>query len=249
LVNKIYDFLKNNLFIIIFLSCICIVIFSFAIIYKSQIVISPYQSNDIITKTYLTTNEKYDIEIYYPSTKYKTVNKEIITLINPYIEKLKVDTKYFVPVNINDKFKLKINYELRRVNKNIVSIVLKSNYSYGNSLNSIEITSVTYNLNTEKKLLLNDFFDERFAYIKFLCDESKSALLNNKTISEKTLKFFLDDISNSYQNSFDSYAFSDTHVCIYYNANKLSSKYNDIYEIKIPWENVKHLLKENIIFK
>jgi len=249
LVHKIYDFLKNKLFIIIFLSCICIVFFSFAIIYKSQIVISPFQSDDIFTKTYITTSEKYDIEIYYPSTKIKNANEEIIALINPYIEKVKVDTKYFIPANANDKFKLKINYEVGRVNKNIVSLVLKSNYSYENSLNYIDITSVTYNLKTKKKLLLNDFFDERFAYIKFLCDESKSALLNNKNISEKTLKFFLDDISNSYQNSFDSYAFTDTHILIYYNANKLSSKYNDIYEVKIPWENVKHLLKENIIFK
>ena len=251
MLSKLYEFLNRKIFIIIFISCIFIVFASFVIIYKGQIVIYNYQSDDIFTKTYMTKSEKYDIEIYYPSTKNKKINEEINSLINTYIEKLKLDTKYFVPSkdNTEEKFKLKISYELGRVNKDIVSFIIKSNYSYDKTLNSMDIKSVTYNLNTGKKLALNDFFDERYAYIKFLCDQSKSALRSYKNINQKSLKFFLDDISNSYQNSFDSYAFTDTHISIYYNANKLSSAYEDIYEIKIPWGNVKHLLKENVVLK
>jgi hypothetical protein len=248
MIYKASNYLYQRIFINIFIFCILIICFSLISTNTNNIIFKEWNKYDHINnKTLINSSDKYEMTINYPLTYNRKVNNEIKSLINTYIKKLKYDTKFFTPADENDKFNMKIKYNVERVNQEIVSFIFHINYYYNYSMNSIDIISRTFNLRSGKELILMDFFDERLGYINVLCNKSKESLINYIGINKKNLNYFIDDISFSLQNSFDAYAFSNTHLIIYFNSNKLSSDFKDIYEIKIPWIEVEHLLKDNII--
>ena len=247
MINRASYFLNQKLMIIIFIFCILIACFSFIKINSNMIIFSEvdiYQ--DINIESIMYTCEKYDMAIYYPATKSKKINKEIKSVVDIYINNLINETKYFIPQKYDDKINLLIEYKIERINKDIVSFVFFVNYSEGKSTIDNDIITMTYNLKSGRKLKLNNFFDETTNYTYELSDISKESLLKRNDIDQKNLNWFIDDINNSLQNSFDSYSFSYKYLSIYFNGNKISSKCNYIYEIKIPWDRVKHLLKKNV---
>jgi len=248
MINKIFNFLNQKLLIIIFIFCIFIVLFSLIKVYSNKIIFSETDKfQDIEIKSIMLACEKYNMEIYYPTTKNVKINMEIKTFIDSYIIKMKSDTKYYIPKINDDKFDFRIEYEIGRVNEDIVSFIFLINNSNNNkTINDTEIVTMSYNLKSGKELTLDIFFEKNSNYNLTLCDMSKKYLLESNKTNEKILQWLIDDVSNSLQNSFDGYSFSSTHLSIYFNTNKISSKYNDIYEMKIPWSDIKHLLNKNV---
>jgi len=250
MINKVSNFLTQNLLIIIFVFCILITCFSIVKTNSNIIILSEtgiYQ--DINIKSIIYTSEKYDMTLYSPITKNRKINREIESVLNVYICKLKHETMYFMPKKDNDKLKLLINFKSEEINTDIVSFIFLVNYSQGKSTINSDIITLTYNLKSGKKLYLKNFFDNNKNYISTLCQKSKEYLITRNDIDEKILNWFIDDINNSLENSFDGYAFSNKYLSIYFNTNKISSKHNDVYEIKIPWDEVKQLLKKNVYIK
>lgn len=243
---KASNFFINKIFIFIFLFCIILVIFSLNTVYSNRIIFAEYDKYEGINTEIVSLNkEKYDIYIKYPTTKNKDINNKVKEFVNNNIKRIVNNTKFFMPKSTEDKFKLKINYEIKRANEDIVSFIFLVNNYYNDTLNN-DIVTKTYDLSNGQELNLQSFFDERLGFTNILCNKSKTALLNNKTINDKNLNFFIDDISFTSIKSFDGYAFSNTHLSIYFNSNKISSEYTDVYEIKIPWNEVEYLLKENV---
>lgn len=243
---KASKFINNKIFILIFLFCIILVIFSLFTVHSNRIIFTEHDKYEGINTEIVNYNkEKFDIYIKYPTTKNKKVNDKIKEFVNTNVKNVVQNTKFFIPKSSEDKFKLEVIYDVERANEDIISFVFIANNYYNNTLNK-DIITKNYNLKTGQELNLQNFFDERLGFISVLCSKSKIALLNNETINEKNLNFFIDDISFTSLKSFDGYSFSNTHLAIYFNSNKISSEYTDIYEIKIPWEEVDYLLKENI---
>lgn len=250
MINKVSNFLNQKLIIIIFVFCIFIACFSFVKTNSNKIIFSEtdiYQDINIESITF--TSEKYDMAIYYPTTKNKKINKEIKSVLDVYISKLEHETMYFLPQNNNDKINLLIEYETEKINTDIVSFIILVNYSQGKSTIDLDIITLTYNLKSGKKLNLNNFFDKNKNYIYTLCNISKEYLIKKNDIDEKNLNWFIDDINNSLEKSFDGFTFSNKYLSIYFNTNKISSKYNDVYEIKIPWDDLKQLLIKDVYIK
>lgn len=247
MINKASNFLNQKLLLLIFAYCIIIACFSFIKTNSNIIIFSETDINqDINIESIVYTCEKYDITIYYPATKNKKINKEIKYSIDKYIYKLENETKYYIKKDSDDKFNLHIEYETKKINKDIVSFIFFVNYTQGKSIIDSEIITKTYNIKQEKKLELHNLFDQNTNYIFELCNISKETLLKNSAIEQKKLNWFIDDINNSLDKSFDGYSFSNKYLFLYFNSNKISSKYTDIYEIKIPWDNITHLLKKNV---
>jgi len=247
MINKTFNFLNQKLLIIIFIFCIFIVFFSLIKVYSNRIIFSEtdkYQYIEI--ESIMFTCEKYNMEICYPTTKNAKINMEIKAFIDVYITRLKSDTKYYVLKSNDEKFNLLIEYEIGRVNKDIVSFIFLIDYCNNKTINNTEIVTMSYNLESGKELTIDNFFEKGSNYYLTLCDISKEHLLRSNIINDRILQWLIDDVSNSLQNSFDGYAFSSTHLSIYFNTNKISSKYNDIYEVKIPWSDIKHLLNKNV---
>jgi len=247
MINKVSYFFNQKLLIIIFMFCIFIACFSFIKINSNRIIFS--ETNDfqnINKETIICSCDKYDITANYPTTKNKKINKEVKSIIDQYINKLENETKYYIKKDINDKFNLIVKYEEQKVNDDIVSFIFLVNYSQGNSIINNEIITLTYNIKQGKKLGLHDLFNQSTNYIIKLCNISKETLLKNNSIEQKNLNWFIDDINNSLERSFDGYSFSNKYLYLYFNSNKISSKYTDIYEIKIPWNHITELLKTNV---
>jgi len=247
MINKVSYFLNQKLLIIIFIFCIFIVCFSFIKVNSNRIIFSEtdiYQ--DINIESIIYSCDKYDIAANYPTTKNKKINKEIKSIIDKYINKLENETKYYIQKDSDDKFNLLVKYETQKINNYIISFIFLVNYSHGNSIIDNEIITHTYNLKQGKKLELHDLFNQSTNYIIELCNISKETLLKNNTIEQKNLNWFIDDINNSLERSFDGYSFSNKYLILYFNSNKISSKYTDIYEIKIPWNHITELLKTNV---
>ncbi len=201
---------------------------------------------DINVESIMNVCDKYNLVIYYPETKNKKVNKELKSVVDLYINQIEHDSMYYIPEESNDKLDLLIEYKVEKVNKNIVSFVFTSNYSHGKSFIHTDIITMTYNLNTGKRLHLNNFINKKSNYIEELCEISKDYLLKINDKDKKIINWFIDDINNSFQYSFDGYSFSSSFLTIYLNSNKISSEFSDIYEIKIPWEKIRHLLNNNV---
>ncbi|MDD4780647.1 MAG: hypothetical protein PHT02_08590 [Tissierellia bacterium] len=247
MIYRTLNIIYQRIFILIFVFCILIVCFSIYIVHANAIIfIQIDEFNNIETKLINIDTNKYSININYPSTKNKTVNQEINNFINYYIKKTEEDTKYFFPNTYNDKFNLNINYECHRINKDIISFIFLIKYSNNSALNSINITTLSYNLKNGKEINLNSFFKENSNYIVTLCNMSKKYLICSNTLDNKVLQFFIDDISYIGGKSFDGYSFSPNYISIYFNTNKISYEYNLIYEVKIPWKSVSDLLKNNV---
>lgn len=249
MINKTFNFLNQKLLIVIFAFCIFLSCLSFFITYSNRIVFSSNNKYEPLKNETISYDcEKFNIFINYPTTQNKKVNEKIKNFVISKFNEVESDTKYFIPNNMQDKFKLIIRYSTQRVNENIASFIFIIHYYNSSDFDKTEVVTLNYDLKCAKIINLNSFFEENSSYKVTLCDISKDHLLMNHDIKQKVLNYLLDDISNSSINSFDGYAFSNTHLSIYFNTNKISSKYDDIYEIKIPWVDVKHLLKKNIYY-
>ncbi len=248
MINKTFNYINQKLLIIIFIFCIIIVCISLITVYSSRIIFTEIDRFEgIEIETVMNTCEKYNAAIYYPTTENNLVNRKIKSFIDTYIKRIENDTKYFIPNDDNDKFNLLIEYEIGRVNKDIVSFIFVINYS-NKTASDTEIITKNFNLKSGKELTLDDFFDKGSDYSSVLCRKAIEFLQSNKEINDKQLNWFVDDITNSSLNSFDGYAFTNTHLSVYFNSNKLSSSYNEIYEFKVYWDDVKEFLKKNIYY-
>jgi hypothetical protein len=238
MIYKTLNIINQKIFIIIFIFCIFTACASIYIVQSNQIIFTQIDKlNDIETKSINYDTNKYSITIQYPHTTSKIVNNEITNLINNYIRKTEEDTKYFIPNTDDDIFKLNISCESERINKDIISFIFLIKYSYNNAINEINVKTVSYDLRKGK---------ENSNYVQNLCQKSKEFLTNSETIENRILQFFIDDISFTGSKSFDGYSFSAKYLSIYFSTNKISSEYNIIYEVKIPWKDVSSLLKSNV---
>jgi len=247
MIKKIHSFFIPSILIVIFVFCIFVVCFSLMKNASNKIIISNVDIyKDIQVESLMNTCEKYDMAIYYPITKNKTVNHALMLYINRSVEELQYESMYYIPKNSNEKLNLLIEYKVEKANNNINSFIFTSNYCQGKSIIYSKICTQTYNISTGERIYLSDFFEEKNNYITELCDISRNYLLNDYKLNKKITNWLVDDINKSLQCSFDGYSFSSSYLTIYFNSNKISSKLTDIYEIKIPWEKISHLLKSNI---
>lgn len=249
MINKTIKFINQKLLLIIFAFCISVAVFSFYIVYSNRIIFADIDKNSSIkTEFFSENNVKYNISINYPLTENEKINKKIKSYIENYIESVKRDTKFFIPSSTKDSFNLKINYETERVNEKIASFIFFADYENNNDFKKHEIFIINCNLKNGKTVDLSNFFGKNSEIKKALCIISKEYFQNIDNIDNKIRSYFIDDISYSAQNSFDGYSFSNNYISIYFNSNKISSAYEEIYEIKVPWDSVKDLLKHNIYY-
>ncbi|MBP1924935.1 hypothetical protein J2Z76_000792 [Sedimentibacter acidaminivorans] len=247
MIKKAHSFFNQKILVIIFIFCIFVACFSLMKNASNKITFSNVEIfKDINVESVMNTCEKFDVAAYYPVTKNKKVNKELKALVDMHINKLEYDAKYYIPKNLDDKLNLLIEYKVEKANNDIASFIFKTNYSQGKSFIRSDIFTMTYNLHSGKKLYLNNFFNEKSNYIYELSEISKDYLKSINDIDKKIVNWFIDDINTSFQYSFDGYSFSSSHLTIYFNSNKISSNLSNVFEVKIPWENIKHLLKSNV---
>ncbi len=247
MIKRIHSFFDQKILIIIFIFCIFVVCFSLMKNTSNKITFSNVEIfKDINVESVMNTCEKFDVAAYYPVTKNKKVNKELKALVDMHINKLEYDSKYYMPKNLDDKLNLLIEYKVEKANNDIASFIFKIYYSQGKSFIRYDIFTMTYNLNSGKRLYLNNFFNEKSNYIYELSEIAKAYISKINDIDKKITNWFIDDINTSFQYSFDGYSFSSSYLTIYFNSNKISSKLSNVFEVKIPWENINHLLKSNV---
>ncbi len=249
MINKTINFINQKLLLIIFAFCISVAVFSFYIVYSNRIIFADIDKNEgIKTENFSENNGNYNISINYPFTENEKINKKIKSYIGNYIDRVRSDTKFFISSGTKDKFNLKIDFVTERVNEDVASFIFFADYASDNNFKKHEIFIINCNLKNGKNVDLSNFFYKNSEIKKSLCIISKEYFQNIDNIDNKVRSYFLDDISYSAQNSFDGYSFSNNYISIYFNSNKISSSYEEIYEIKIPWDSVKNLLKHNIYY-
>lgn len=247
MINKAFNILNQRILIIIFSFCILTVCFSIAAVYSNRIIFAETDKfEDTEIESVMSTYDNYNVVAYYPLTKNHKINEQIKSFMTSYIKQAENDAKYYMPKSKDEKLNLLIEYDFERINKDIVSFVFVIYYTDNNSINRYDIVSKCYNLKNGKSISLKNFFEKNSDYLTVLCEKSKEYFLNNKNLDSRVSGYFIDDISNSGAESFDGYSFSTDYLSIYFNSNKISSKYNQIIEVQIPWSDIKHLLKKNI---
>lgn len=250
MINKICLYLSEKILNIIFIFCIFMVCISLIKIYSNKIIFEYINKfEDINIDSIMYTSDKYDMAVYYPITNNAKINNEINNMIKKYVCRIKKDTAYFSPKDKDDKFNLLIEYEVKRLNKNIISFIFIVNYTYKDTFIESNIITKNYNLKTDKEFGLEQLMTDKQIYTDFLCNHAINVITKNKKISEYKKNWLIKDIHNNLLDNFDGYSFSNTHLSLYLNTNKISLEYTNIYEIKIPWKDIKHLLKHNIYLR
>lgn len=246
MINKAFNILNQKILIIIFSFCIFTVCFSIAAVYSNRIIFAETDKfEDMEIESVMRNYDNYNVAAYYPITKNRQVNRQIKDFIMSCVSQAENDARYYMPKSKDEKLNLLIEYNFERINKDIVSFVFVVCYTDNKSINRYDIASASYNLKSGKAVSMKSFF-ENSDYTAALCEKSKEYFLNNSSLDSKVSGYFIDDISNSGAGSFDGYSFSRDYLSIYFNSNKISSKYQQIIEVQIPWSSLKHLLKKNI---
>lgn len=132
-----------------------------------------------------------------------------------------------------------VDYEVKRNQDGILSIVMKSNTSYSGS-NLSEQNSVTINTVTGRRYLLSDLFVDNADYAATLSGQIKAQIKTNKVKAETSFKKISEDA--------DYYLTADS-IVIYFKQGKYFSTSDGIKEFKVPLRTLDGILRPQFIIK
>jgi len=199
-------------------------------------------------KAIKTNNDEYKIEektydykilIYYPITKYPTLNNNIKENILPYLKEFKSSLKY-IPEQKNQYYSLIILYENYEY-KNYISYVFRIEDYTGGAHPNHRMYTVVYDKEKNKVISIEDLIKYNNQILNIFSKISREKLKNNKRIVSASMFF---EGTRPKKENFINFAFTKDGILLFYPYYQIAPYSEGEFNVIIPYDNInKHYNK------
>lgn len=196
-------------------------------------------------KAIKTNNDEYKIEektydykilIYYPITKYPTLNKNIKENILPYLKEFKSSLKY-IPEQKNQYYSLIILYENYEY-KNYISYVFRIEDYTGGAHPNHRMYTVVYDKEKNKVISIEDLIKYNNQILNIFSKISREKLKNNKRIVSASMFF---EGTRPKKENFINFAFTKDGILLFYPYYQIAPYSEGEFNVIIPYDNINKL--------
>lgn len=182
------------------------------------------------------TTEDFEIEVYYPESKYSKLNKEIKTKMDRYINEFKDEMGEYNKIE-NNKFLLKINfdsYEYQEYISYVFHIFVDTHGAHPNTYT----WTISYNTKTNEIVDMKNLVEKNKELLNLLSEYSLEKLKQNDKIKEdNTLDMLLDGTKPNIDN-FSKFAFDKDGLKIFFQRYDVAPYYLGEFEITVPYDKI-----------
>lgn len=210
--------------------------------YNVEQVREVYENNNEVTMQKINEDEQnYKINIYYPKTKYKLLNKEIDENIAKIYEEFKSNV-----INLDlDQPYIEITYNVNEVSindNNIISIIFNVKSLIDKTHPNDDFYTINYNITTNKIISIDDLILKNKSILEKFSSKSYETLKDNEKIKEYVSD---DSLKNSLDNNkitYSIFAFDKQGVVIYFNTYNLAPFAAGNFSVLIPYPELENIV-------
>lgn len=166
-------------------------------------------------------NEKYNVLIYYPETKYQKLNDGV----NEFVTRIYSEFKSSA-INLNvDGLCLEVKYNISQNNvdgNDVISIIFDTKTVLEIMHPVEDHYTINYNVTTGKIVKIDDLILKNKDILKTFSDESYNKLSENEKINEFVTKEALREVLNTNKELYSNFAFEKQGIVIYFNTYVLA---------------------------
>lgn len=174
-------------------------------------------------------NDEYNINIFYPVTKYENVNNKIMEKINKYKEEFE-KSDY-----ISDKKELAISFESFEYNQ-IESFKFNVKSNIGVTHDKSEVFTVVYK---EDQVIDIEYLNGvNSEFIDELFKECKTRIKENSKVKGYSNEEWIEEGLTKDTNTFSNFVFSKDSIVLFFNPTIVAPSVAGIVEVEIPYETL-----------
>lgn len=181
-----------------------------------------------------TKDNKSEINITYPVTKYTFLNKEIASIINSYQKKFQEELKY---ITTNNYYTLNISYQKYKY-KNYISVILFTEFYTGGAHPNHLIKTINYDTKINKIITIDDLIAKDKNIIDKLSILSREYLSKNKIFNDEIVKEMMLEGTKKKKENFSNFAFTDNGLMILFERYQIAPYYFGDYHIIVPYSKL-----------
>lgn len=192
----------------------------------------PYEIKSIIEN-----NENYEIDVYYPFTKFEKLNKCVELKIGEYINNFKSKMKIKEVQKDIDKCFIKITFEDME-NSKYLSFVFRIE----ENMQNIHPENYIYTVNYDKqqgKIVDIDELNKRYPNIVIdMAKYSYKELLNNEKIKEYGTYSMLELGTKATKNNYSKFILDNNKIIVYFEQSQVAPYVLGEFIVEIPFEKI-----------
>jgi hypothetical protein len=181
-----------------------------------------------------------DIEVYYPVTCNKKINKKLATFAAREV----ADFKKNLPAEKSSSGsgnQLDISFKTYHYSSNIKTFKFDlSGYTVGQAHPWNNIVTKTYDLATGKELSLADIFKTNSAYLQELSEQSIRSLIMQMPNEDKRL---IREGAAPKAENFERFALTEKELIIFFNVYQVGSRPEGSPEVRLPYASLKSFIE------
>ena len=236
---------KNKYILALFL--VCTILFSSIFFSRYSIVnVKAVNSNidlkdEFSMKKIEEKSDTYNIEVYYPETKFSKVNDEVNKKTVKYINEFNEQVKLLSNNNSDIKYDLKITFDTYGYGDYISYVFHVTSYIGGAHPNT-NIFTINYNEKEDKIITVEDLLKNNPNIVHILSEYTYKELLQNKKIVELKDEGMLKNGTSEKKENFENFAFTNDGVIIFFERYSIAPYYLGEFKVVVPYKILKDVM-------
>lgn len=180
--------------------------------------------------------EDYEIEIYYPESKYSLLNEKIKNKMEKYINEFKEEIKEFEKIGDN-KFTLSINfdsYEYEEYISYVFHIFVDLQGAHPNTY----IWTISYDIKSKELIDINTLVRKNKDILNILSGYAYEELKQNSSIKEDNTLDMLVDGTKPVSDNFSKFAFTKEGLKVFFQRYDVAPYYLGEFEVTVPYDKL-----------
>ncbi len=198
-------------------------------------------SNEVTMQEIKEEEQNYKINIYYPKTKYKLLNKEIDENITKMYEEFKSNV---INLELEQPY-IEITYDIKEVSINdssIISVVFNIKSLINKTHPNDDFYTINYNITKNKIVTIDDLILKNKNIIDIFSSKSYEALKNNEKIKDYVSDDSLRNSLNNNKITYSIFAFDKQGIVIYFNTYNLAPFAAGNFSVLIPYLELENII-------
>lgn len=187
----------------------------------------------------------YTISIYYPLTKYDTLNQAVSSILNSYIDQLKgsIDDNSKKQIEqTKAKYFLDIKFNMYKYLHYVSYVFYISNYTGGAHPNAY-FSTVTFDKNKLKLVTIDDLLKQNKALLVELSQYTYNDLVNNATIKDIGALDMVKDGTEATKENFRNFALTSDGMMIFFEKYQVAPYVAGEFAVSVPYDKINLNLK------
>lgn len=205
-------------------------------------------------KSLIEYEDYYALGVHYPVTNKENIDLEISKLAKNYISQIKSYAKEFFtgpepPGGFSSawKYELSIDYNVNRFSSEIVSFKFDV-YMYTGGAHTIhEIYTKTYNLESEKELILSDLFKEDSEYLDVISNLSYEQLVQSDRLGDLFIEDWVQEGTSPQEENFKNFALNENSIIFFFPTLQVGPWVAGEQYVEFEFTEIESLLNSKII--